>query len=73
MRQSTSSSAGNVAGPGVLPVDHPDILAFIEAKGTTGTLANFNLSVGITDAYMTAVEHNASYDLHHPATGKVTG
>lgn len=61
------------ANMGVLPVDHPDILAFIEAKQAAGTLANFNLSVGITDAFMDALEHNESYDLHHPASGKVTG
>jgi ribonucleoside-diphosphate reductase alpha chain len=60
------------ANLGVLPVDHPDILAFIEAKQTAGTLANFNLSVGITDAFMAALERSESYELRHPTSGRVT-
>jgi ribonucleoside-diphosphate reductase alpha chain len=53
-----------------LQVDHPDILTFIDAKLVAGALADFNLSVGITDAYMSTVEHNEFYELHHPTTGK---
>lgn len=60
------------ANMGVLPVDHPDILTFIEAKQSSHSLANFNLSVGITDQFMSAVEHDDLYDLHHPTTGKMT-
>ncbi len=56
---------------GVLPVDHPDILEFIDAKRTAGVLANFNLSVGATDAFMSAVERNETYELHHPTSGQV--
>jgi len=58
------------ANMGVLTVDHPDILSFIEAKRTARSLTNFNLSVGITDTFMAAVEHNDLYDIRHPATGK---
>jgi ribonucleoside-diphosphate reductase alpha chain len=60
------------ANMGVLPVDHPDILSFIAAKQTPHALANFNLSVGITDSFMHAVAHDELYELHHPATGKIT-
>lgn len=60
------------ANMGVLPVDHPDILLFIDAKGGSASLTNFNLSVGITNSFMEAVEHQELYDLRHPTTGKVT-
>jgi ribonucleoside-diphosphate reductase alpha chain len=56
---------------GVLRVDHPDILTFIHAKDQEGVLTNFNLSVGVTDAFMEAVEHNAVFPLCHPRTGAV--
>jgi ribonucleoside-diphosphate reductase alpha chain len=59
------------ANMGVLPVDHPDILAFIDAKRPGGGLANFNLSVGVTDAFMLAMERNEPYELCHPTSGRV--
>lgn len=58
------------ANMGVLPVDHPDILEFIDVKRTAGILANFNLSIGVTDAFMVAVEQNEPYELRHPASGR---
>jgi ribonucleoside-diphosphate reductase alpha chain len=59
------------ANMAVLPVDHPDILLFIDAKASANSLENFNLSVGITDPFMEAVERQECYDLHHPVTSKV--
>ena len=54
----------------VLPVDHPDIHEFIDAKLDGRTLQNFNLSVGITGAFMHALEQGDTYALNHPSTGR---
>jgi ribonucleoside-diphosphate reductase alpha chain len=51
------------ANMGVLRVDHPDIELFVAAKTVEGTLKNFNLSVGITDAFMNAVKNDEDYNL----------
>ena len=59
------------ANMGVLRVDHPDILEFIWAKLDGLSLRNFNLSVGVTDAFMEAVEQDKEYDLIHPRDGRV--
>jgi len=61
------------ANMGVLRIDHPDILQFVEAKKSGDRLRNFNISVGVTDRYMNAVREKDSYDLVHPGTGTVTG
>jgi len=60
------------ANMGVLRVDHPDILEFIESK-LDGSVSNFNISVGATDAFMDALEAGAEYDLVNPRDGSVTG
>jgi len=60
------------ANMGILRVDHPDIVDFITAKHEPGVLTNFNLSVGVSDAFMNAVEAGESYKLLNPRTGERT-
>ena len=61
----TIASAGHRRGAqmGVLRVDHPDIEEFIRAKNNSTNLTGFNISVGVTDAFMAAVKTGDFFDL----------
>ncbi len=60
------------ANMGILQVDHPDIMEFIESK-LDGGIVNFNISVAATDRFMEALEKNEDYELIEPHTGQPVG
>lgn len=54
------------AALGLLPVSHPDIMEWINAKAVDREINNFNLSVAVTDDFMEAVDRDAVYSLISP-------
>ncbi|MGI6360936.1 MAG: vitamin B12-dependent ribonucleotide reductase [Bacillota bacterium] len=61
------------ANMGILRIDHPDILEFIRCKEDNNEITNFNISVGITEEFMAALQAQGSYDLIDPHTKKAVG
>jgi len=54
------------ANMAVLRIDHPDIEDFITCKTDESAITNFNISVGITDAFMQAVKNDEDWELRFP-------
>jgi ribonucleoside-diphosphate reductase alpha chain len=61
------------ANMGILRADHPDIEEFIRMKSDGRGVANFNISIAATDAFMESVKAGGTYELVDPRTGAVTG
>jgi ribonucleoside-diphosphate reductase alpha chain len=61
------------ANMGILRVDHPDILEFIDCKKDNADITNFNISVGLTEDFMQAVHTDGAYELVAPHTNAVCG
>ncbi len=61
------------ANMGILRVDHPDIMDFIACKADGTAFCNFNISVAVTDAFMSALMEGKDYDLIDPYTKSVVG
>lgn len=59
------------ANMGILRVDHPDIKAFITCKQDNKEITNFNISIGITEKFMEAVENDTDYEIINPRSKKV--
>ncbi len=68
VKQGGTRRGANMA---ILNVDHPDIVKFITCKRDDSSLQNFNLSVGISEAFMKAVEDGSDYELINPRSGAV--
>lgn len=61
------------ANMGILRIDHPDILEFIDCKKNNADITNFNISVGITEKFMNSVVKGEDYELLEPATKNPVG
>jgi ribonucleoside-diphosphate reductase alpha chain len=61
------------ANMAVLRVDHPDIIDIINAKRDGTVLHNFNISIGVTDEFMRAVDGGGVVSLRHPVNGRDVG
>ena len=58
------------ANMGILDIDHPDIFEFISCKTQDDEITNFNISIGMTDAFMKAVKKDSIWKLKNPRNGE---
>ena len=61
------------ANMGMLQIDHPDILEFIDCKADGSEITNFNISVAVTEKFMESALKGENYDLIDPRTGEPVG
>ncbi|PIS29880.1 MAG: ribonucleoside-diphosphate reductase, adenosylcobalamin-dependent [Candidatus Marinimicrobia bacterium CG08_land_8_20_14_0_20_45_22] len=61
------------ANMGILRVDHPDILEFVNCKLDERELVNFNISVAVTDDFMEKVRRRKQFELINPVDGTIAG
>ncbi len=61
------------ANMGILPVNHPDVMKFIDVKLDGKSFQNFNLSVSVTDDFMKKAQKKEEYDLINPRNNKKAG
>lgn len=60
------------ANMGILRIDHPDAIKFIQCKDDGKSFSNFNLSIALTNLFMSAVAENSRFNLINPKTGLTT-
>ncbi|MEE9490006.1 MAG: vitamin B12-dependent ribonucleotide reductase [Thermoplasmata archaeon] len=70
VKQGGTRRGANMA---ILRVDHPDILQFITSKRDNTAITNFNISVGLTEDFMDALQKDGEYELINPRDRKVSG
>jgi ribonucleoside-diphosphate reductase alpha chain len=70
IKQGGTRRGANMA---ILDVEHPDIEEFIRVKSDMVTLTNFNISVGVNERFMEAVERDEEFSLVSPRTRRTVG